>query len=123
MRAIRGFWGAVLSTSDLIFFGVFFWVLFVTARLAVFAINIDIKLKKRLWPIIIFSLAATLLGVAYALNFPPKGYVVLLLAVFVIVYSNLKGFYFCESCGKMLANKKILTTVEICAKCGGKVKR
>lgn len=112
-----------MSTSDLIFFGVFFWVLFVTARLAVFAINIDIMLKKKLWPIIIFSLAGVLLALAYVLDFPPKGYAILLVAVAVIVYSNLKGFYFCESCGKMLANKKILTTVETCAKCGGSVKR
>jgi len=111
-----------VSTWYLIFFGVFFWVLFVTARLAVFAINIDIQLKKKLCPVIIFTLAGTLLLLAYALEFPPKGYAVLLVAVAIIVYSNLKGFYFCESCGKMLANKKILTTVEVCAKCGGKVK-
>lgn len=106
----------------MIFFAAFFWVLFVTARLAVFAINIDIQLKKKLWPAIILGLAITLLATAYILNFPPKGYAVLLLAVFIIVYSNLKGFYFCESCGKMLANKKILTTVETCEKCGGSVK-
>lgn len=111
-----------MSTSDLIFFGAFFWVLFVTARLAVFAIKIDVQLKKRLWPVIIFSLAGTLLLAAYLLDFPPKGYAVLLVALFVIVYSNLKGFYFCNSCG-MLANKKILTTVEECAKCGAKISR
>jgi len=112
-----------VSTSDLIFFGVFFWVLFITARLAVFAINIDIQLKKKLWPMIIFGLAGILLVMAYMLEFPPKGYAILLPALFVIVYSNLKGFYFCESCGKMLANKKIVTSVETCDKCGGKVNR
>lgn len=111
-----------MSTGDIIFFGLFFWVLFVTARLAVFALNIDVGLKRRLWPIIIYSLAATLLLVAYLLEFPPKGYAVLLVALFVIVYSNLKGFYFCESCGRMLANKKVLTTVESCARCGAVIK-
>ncbi|ATX80995.1 hypothetical protein Ga0123462_0116 [Mariprofundus ferrinatatus] len=112
----------VVSTSDLIFFGVFFWVLFVTARLAVFAIKIDVQLKKRLWPVVIYGLAGVLLLVAYLLDFPPKGYAVLAVALFVIVYSNLKGFYFCDSCG-MLANKKILTTVEKCTKCGAKIQR
>ncbi len=112
-----------MSTGDIIFFGAFFWVLFVTARLAVFALNIDIALKKKLWPLIIYTLAATLLLAAYLLGFPPKGYAVLLLALFVIVYSNLKGFYFCDSCGRMLANKKILIAVESCAKCGATIKR
>lgn len=112
-----------MSTSDLIFFALFFWVLFVAARLAVFAIKIDIRLKKRIWPLIIYALAGMLLLFAYLLDFPPKGYAVLLVALFVIVYSNLKGFYFCESCGKMLANKKILTDVEECASCGASLKR
>ena len=107
-----------MSTTDLIFFGAFFWVLFITARLAVFAFKIDIKLKKKLWPAIIISLAGTMIGTAYLLGFPPKGYAILLLAAAVIVYTNLKGFYFCESCGSMLANKKLVTTPENCDKCG-----
>ncbi|GAV20467.1 hypothetical protein MMIC_P1433 [Mariprofundus micogutta] len=111
-----------MTTGDLIFFVVFFWIVFITARLAVFAINIDIKLKKRLWPIIIFSLSGMLMIIAWLLNFPTKGFVVLGIAVAAIIYTNLKGFYFCESCEKMIANKKILTTVETCEKCGASLK-
>lgn len=112
-----------MSTGDLIFFVIFFWVVFITARLAIFALNIDIKVKKRLWPIIIFSLSGMLMALAYLLDFPSKGYAVLGVAVAAIIYTNLKGFYFCESCGKMLANKKILTTVETCEKCGSSLKQ
>jgi len=35
------------------FLFIFFWVLFIGARLAIFSINIDITLKKRIWPIAI----------------------------------------------------------------------
>jgi len=111
-----------LSTGDLIFFVIFFWIVFITARLAVFALKIDIKLKKRLWPIVICGLSGMLLVIAWLLDFPTKGYVVLAVAVAIIIYTNLKGFYFCESCGRMVANKKIIVAVENCEKCGASLK-
>jgi len=107
-----------LSTSDIIFLLVFFWVLFVGARLAVFSLNIDVRIKKRLWPILIVGLGCLLLGAAWLLKFPLTGYYILVPAVAAIIFTNLRGFYFCEACGRMLAHKNILSAPEKCAKCG-----
>lgn len=70
-----------MNTGDLIFFFAFFWVLFVAARLFVFAVNIDIDIKKRIWPVIIIGLGAMLLWFAYMLHFPARYYWLLILGV------------------------------------------
>ena len=111
-----------MSTGDIVFLFIFFWVLFIGVRLAVFAINIDIKVKKRIWPIIIITLGCALLAFAWLLNFPVRGYYALVPAVAAIIFTNLRGFYFCESCGRMLAHKKIFSKPESCEKCGASLK-
>jgi len=105
------------------FLFIFFWVLFIGARLAIFSINIDITIKKRMWPIAIIGLGCALLGFTWLLKFPVKGYLILVPAVAAIVFTNLRGFYFCEACGRMLAHKNILSAPEKCAKCGAKLDR
>jgi uncharacterized oligopeptide transporter (OPT) family protein len=107
-----------LSTNDIIFFAVFFWVLFITARLVVFALKIDIRLKKRIWPMIILTLGVVLIGFAYLLGFPAESYYILLPVVAFIIFANLRGFYFCQACGRMLAHRKLLSPPKVCAICG-----
>ncbi|MES0371751.1 MAG: hypothetical protein ABUK11_05675 [Mariprofundaceae bacterium] len=110
-----------MSTSDLIFFFAFFWALFVGARLFVFAVNIDIDIKKRVWPAIIIGLGAMLLWFAYMLHFPARYYWLLLLGVMLIVFINLRGFYFCKPCGRMIAHKDVLKKPINCERCGNKL--
>ncbi|MFQ5356109.1 MAG: hypothetical protein ACE5DY_06430 [Mariprofundaceae bacterium] len=107
-----------MSTGDIIFLLIFFWVLFVGARLAVFSLKIDIRIKKRIWPILIVGLGCLLLGTAWLLKFPLNGYYILAPAIAAIVFTNLRGFYFCEACGRMLAHKNILTAPVKCERCG-----
>jgi len=111
-----------MSTGDMVFLFIFFWVLFIGVRLTIFSINIDIVLKKRIWPYIIIGLGAALLGFAWLLKFPTQGYFILVPAVAAIIFTNLRGFYFCEACGRMLAHKQILSVPKECAKCGAKLK-
>ena len=105
----------------MVFFFVFFWVLFIGARLFVFAVNIDINLKKKIWPAIIIGLGAMLLGFAYMLHFPQQYYWGLLPAVILIVFVNLRGFYFCVPCNRMFATKQVLNPPTNCEKCRRKL--
>jgi hypothetical protein len=103
------------------FFFVFFWVLFIGARLFVFAVNIDINLKKRIWPVIIIGLGTMLLWFAWLLGFPQKYYWGLVPAVALIVFVNLRGFYFCVPCKRMIAHKQILSPPTNCERCRRKL--
>lgn len=107
----------------MVFLFIFFWVLFIGARLAIFSLNMDIAVKKRIWPIVIIGLGAALLATAWLLHFPVQGFAILGLAVAAIIFVNLRGFYFCEACGRMVANKNILSKPEKCAKCGAALNR
>lgn len=106
----------------MVFFFVFFWVVFITARLFVFAVKIDIKIKKRVWPIIIIGLGIMLLWFAWLLGFPQRYYWGLLPGVALIVFVNLRGFYFCIPCNRMIATKQILTPPTNCEKCRRKLR-
>jgi len=110
-----------LSTADIVFFFLFFWVLFIGARLFVFAVRIDIKLKKRLWPVIIVGLGVMLLWFAWLLHFPTNYFWALILGVGLIVFVNLRGFYFCIPCGRMIATKQILSPPTNCERCRRKL--
>ncbi len=52
----------------MVFLFIFFWVLFIGVRLAIFSINMDIAVKKRIWPIAIIGLGCALLGLAVELS-------------------------------------------------------
>lgn len=110
-----------MNTSDMIFFFAFFWVLFIGARLFVFAVNIDIHLKKRIWPVIIIGLGIMLLWFAWMLHFPAQYYWMLLPIVGLIVFVNLRGFYFCVPCKRMIAHKQILSPPTHCERCRRKL--
>ncbi|MDX8402819.1 MAG: hypothetical protein R8K54_00240 [Mariprofundaceae bacterium] len=110
-----------MSTSDLVFFFAFFWVLFIAARLLVFAVNIDIKIKKRIWPVLIIGLGTMLLWFAYILHFPTRYYWLLILGVALIVFVNLRGFYFCVPCKRMIAHKQVLSPPTHCERCHKKL--
>ena len=110
-----------MSTGDIAFFFAFFWVLFIGARLFVFAVNIDIKLKKRIWPVIIIGLGIMLLWFAWLLHFPTQYYWMLLPGVALIVFVNLRGFYFCVPCKRMIAHKQILSPPTNCERCRRKL--
>ncbi len=110
-----------MSTGDIVFLLVFFWILFVGARLAVFSIKVDINIKKRLWPLLIIGLGCLLLLTAWLLDFPRAGYVILVPIVVAILFTNLRGFYFCEACGRMMAYKNIFSKPGTCSKCGARL--
>ena len=105
----------------MVFFFIFFWVLFIGVRLFIFAVDIDIKIKKRIWPIAVTGLGIMLLAFAWLLHFPVKLYWLLILGVGLIVFVNLRGFYFCEPCKRMIAHKQILKAPTHCERCRRKL--
>lgn len=109
-----------MSTGDYVFLGVFFWILLVTARLVVFAVNIDIALKKKIWPVLILTLAAAILIFAYLLKFPVDAWYILLPIVALLIYVNFRGFDFCLYCKRMIAHKNFISPPDRCPKCNGK---
>jgi len=105
----------------MVFFFAFFWVIFIAARLFIFSVKIDVNIKKRIWPMLIIGLGIMLLCFAYLLHFPSDYYGLLLAGVALIVFVNLRGFYFCVSCNRMIAHKKLLSPPTHCEKCNGKL--
>ena len=106
----------------MIFLFAFFWVLFIAARLFLFAAKIDIKIKKRIWPVIIVGLGIMLIWFAYLLHFPQKYYWALVPGVALIIFVNLRGFYFCIPCNRMIAHKQILSAPTNCERCHRKLR-
>jgi len=104
--------------SNMIFLGIFFWLLLVGARLTLYALNFDIALKRRLWPIIIIALGMALIWSGWLLDFPSKAYYFLLPITALVIFVNLRGFYFCDGCKRMVANKRIVAKVTHCERCG-----
>ncbi|MDX8395076.1 MAG: hypothetical protein R8K22_01525 [Mariprofundaceae bacterium] len=111
----------MIDSSDYIFLGIFFWALFVTSRLAVFALRIDIAVKKKIWPILIMGLGLSMFVLAYLLKFPPKAFYILMPIVALIIIINLRGFSFCLSCERMVAQKNLVSPSCDCPKCGKKL--
>jgi len=106
----------------MVFFFVFFWLMFIMARLFIFAARIDIKIKKVAWPIVIVALGAAMLSIGYFFHLPNKVFYALLPITALIVFVNLRGFYFCDKCERMIAHKDIFKKPEKCGKCGAHFK-
>ena len=101
----------------MVFLAIFFWGMFVTARIFIYAARIDIKIKKTVWPIVIMSLGLTILATAYMFELPIKGFYVLAPITALIVFINLRGFYFCEKCERMIAHRDVFKKPERCSNC------
>ena len=106
-----------MRTEDLIFLAIFFWGMFVVARVFIYASKIDVKLKKKLWPVIIVGLGMTVLATAMMFNVPGTLYYFLVPITLMIVFINMRGFYFCEKCGRMLAHRNPFQPPERCFNC------
>ncbi len=106
-----------MATSNLVFLAIFFWGMFVVARIFVYAAKIDIRIKKKVWPVIIIALGLTILATAYAFQLPAQGYIILVPITFLIVFINLRGFYFCHKCERMMGHKDIFHKPARCANC------
>jgi len=101
----------------MVFLGIFFWGMFVVARVFIFAAKIDVQVKRKVWPVIILSLGATILATAYGFHVPTSVYVILVPITALIVFINLRGFYFCEKCERMIAHKDVFKKPEKCTNC------
>jgi len=101
----------------MIFLGIFFWGMFVVARVFIFAAKIDVQVKKKVWPVIILALGATIIATAYGFHVPTSVYVILVPVTVLIVFINLRGFYFCEKCDRMIAHKDVFKKPEKCGNC------
>ena len=101
----------------MIFLGIFFWGMFVAARIFIFAAKIDIQIKKRVWPALIIGLGITILATAYMFHLPASGFYILAPITALIVFINLRGFYFCEKCGNMIAHKDVFNQPKRCGHC------
>ena len=101
----------------MVFLGIFFWGMFVVARVFIFAAKIDVQVKNKVLPAIILSLGATILATAYGFQVPTSVYVILVPITALIVFINLRGFYFCEKCERMIAHKDVFKKPEKCTNC------
>jgi hypothetical protein len=105
--------------SDLIPAFVIFWILLSVASFCFFHFHRGAKLKRRIWPILIIGTA--LLFVAFSFYFLGSHLEMLVLvipAVALVSFINLRKVRFCDSCGRTLYQQPIFRAASTCPCCG-----
>lgn len=103
-----------------LFFGV--WVILGIASFVVFVASKNARLKRRLWPYFIIITALLLIGFALLLGFPATMLLLMIPAVVLISYMNIRSVRFCDACGKTVFSQNPLKKPKYCSDCGAELK-
>jgi hypothetical protein len=101
-----------------IFFGV--WVVLGIVSAAFFFFNNDAALKRKIHPPFVIGVGILFLSFVVLMGFPPDAFFFLVVvpAVILISYLNLRNTKFCSSCGKTLISQNPFMQPKFCSKCG-----
>ena len=101
-----------------IFIGV--WVVLGVFSAAFFLFNNRAALKRKVHPPLVIGIGALFLGFVVLMDFPLDAffYFVLVPAVVLITYLNLRNTKFCSACGKTLISQNPFTRPRFCSRCG-----
>lgn len=102
-----------------IFFGT--WVVLGIISFAIFFIGKNAQLKRKLWPPFVIGTGVLFIGFICAMGFGGQALYIMVPAVVLITFLNLRSTKFCDSCGKTIINQNFLVRPEFCSKCGAKL--
>jgi hypothetical protein len=104
-------------------FTIFFvvWIALGISGFFLFYVNKDIRFKKRYFPW--FSIFTGVLFISFVLGtgFPVQVLFLMVPAVTLITYLNIKSTKFCDSCGRTIINQMWFNKIEYCGRCGAKL--
>jgi len=105
-------------------FPIFFigWAVLSLAGFLFFSISkVDVGTKRKYLPFFVVGSGALLVAFAYLMMGKAEILYFFGPAVLAISVLNIRRTKFCNSCGKMVVNSNILSTIEHCPKCGAKL--
>ena len=104
-----------------IFFGV--WVVLGLFSGAFFFLGKNASLKRKVWPPFTIATAVLFVAFVWAMGFPSQVFLIMIPAVALITFLNLRSVKFCDACGKTIMSQNPFSPPQFCSKCGGKLGR
>jgi hypothetical protein len=98
-----------------IFFGV--WISLMVLSYLLFYRNLDVRLKRRLWPPFMLLTGAVFGTAVWIIDVSGQARKFMIPAVALITIANIFTVRFCGSCGKIAINKNPLTPARTCTRC------
>lgn len=102
-----------------IFFGT--WVVLGIVSFVIFFVCKDARLKRRVWKPFVIGTGALFIGFVYLMGFGGEALYIMVPAVILISFLNIRSTKFCDSCGKTNINQNFLVKPEFCSRCGDKL--
>lgn len=88
-----------------------------------FQFSKNVKLKKRFLPIFIVGTGVLFTGFVLFMSGKPEIMLIVIPAVAIISFLNLRMIRVCESCGRTIYNTMVFFKMEYCSKCGAKLRK
>lgn len=102
-----------------VFLGV--WVVLGLFSAAFFFLGKNASLKRKVWPPFTIATAILFVGFVWAMGFPSQVFFIMIPAVALITFLNLRSVKFCDACGKTIMSQNPFSRPEFCSKCGAKL--
>lgn len=104
-------------------FPIFFvvWITLGIAGFFLFYVSKNVQFKKKYFPWYAVLAGVLFISFVSVTGFPLQIMFIMLPAVALITFLNIKSTKFCDNCGKTIINHMFFTKVEYCAKCGAKL--
>jgi hypothetical protein len=90
---------------------------------AVFFLGKNASLKRKVWPPFTIATATLFVGFVWAMGFPSQVFLIVIPAVALITFLNLRSVKFCDACGKTVMNQNPFSPPQFCSKCGANLGR
>lgn len=99
-----------------IFFGV--WIVLGLISAGFFFFNNNAALKRKVFPPFVIGVGVLFLAFVALMGFPAGMFFIIVPAIVLITFLNLRSTRFCNACGKTLINQNFLSAPKFCSKCG-----
>lgn len=102
-----------------IFFGT--WIILGILSFYLFFIKNDYQFKIKYYRFFVVLAGMIFIGFVAAMGAPKRIYIILIPAVALTMFLNIKFTRFCKTCGKTIINQIPFTSISFCPKCGSRL--
>jgi len=104
-------------------FPIFFvvWIALGVAGFFLFYVSKNVRFKRRFFPWYVILAGVLFISFGLGMGFHLQMLFIMVPAVALITFLNIKSTKFCNSCGRTIINQVWFTKVEYCGKCGAKL--
>lgn len=99
-----------------------FWTALAIGSFLFFQFNRDAKLKRRAWPVVVIG-SGVIFGsfVIYFTGGDARMLFIMIPAIILISFLNLRRTRFCDSCGRTLHCQPVFSRLQFCPHCGAQL--